>query len=155
LGTGPAYLALFGLELVVSDLSNLQRTWHGTGVIHGCRASGWVNLYPGRFWAGAGYIYRFEAAAYLYGGLGLFIEGELFVIGGNQVAGTFTAHRLSIGSTWLDVHGLGVSGLIGGAYDLELSRGASGNLGRTTLFPGAVKAPIWLGRRTHITHGSH
>src|SRR5690606_41326667 len=34
LGTGPAYLALFGLELVVSNLSNLQRSWHGTGVIH-------------------------------------------------------------------------------------------------------------------------
>jgi len=116
---------------------------------------GWVNVYPGRFWTGAGYTYRFEPAAYRYGGLGLSVVGELFVVGGNQVSGTFAAHRLAIGSTWLDVHGLGVSGLSGGAYDLELSRGASGSLGRTSLFPGAAKAPIWLGRRTHITGGSH
>lgn len=154
LGTGPAYLALFGLELLVNDLPLLQRTWHGTGVIHGCRVAGWVNVYPGRFWTGAGYAYRFEPATYRYVGLGLSVVGELYVVGGDQVSGTLTAHRLSIGSTWLDVHGLGVSGL-SGAYDLELSRGASGNLGRTALFPGAAKAPIWLGRRTHITHGSH
>lgn len=155
LGEGPAYLALFGLELVVSDLSHLQRSWHGTGVIHGCRVAGWVNVYPGRFWTGAGYGYRFDPATYRYGGLGLSVVGELFVVGGNQVSGTFAAHRLAIGSTWLDVHGLGVSGLSGGAYDLELSRGASGSLGRTALVPGAAKTPIWLGRRTHITGGSH
>src|SRR5690606_35198364 len=92
---------------------------------------------------------------YRYVGLGLSVAGELYVVGGDQTAGTFTAHRLSIGSTWLDVHGLGVSGLSGGTYDLELSRGASGVLGRTSLFPGAAKAPVWLGRRTHIIGGSH
>src|SRR5690606_40486679 len=43
----------------------------------------------------------------------------------------------------------------GGTYDVELSRGASGNLGRTSLFQGGARAPIWLGRRTHITGGSH
>src|SRR5690606_7008 len=99
--------------------------------------------------------YRHGPEALRYGGLGLAAEGQLFFVGGAQLSGTFAAHRIAVGNTSLDVHGLGVSGLSGGTYDLELSRGASGSLGRTALSPGEAKAPVWLGRRTHIIGGSH
>src|SRR5690606_32741150 len=110
LGEGPAYLALFGLELVVSEEAHAQSTWHGTGMFHGCRLSGWVSIYPDDVWAGAGCAYRNDPEALRYGGLGLSAEGQLFFVGGAQLSGTFAAQRIAVGNTSLDVHGLGVSG---------------------------------------------
>lgn len=155
LGTDSAPLALFGLGMNTHSLLTTH-VIHGSGLLHGCRISTpAVVLRPTSIvWTGAGWTYRHDGAWERYVGLGLSVAGRLFCLGGNQVAGTFTAHQLAFEHTRLDAHGIGVLGLEDGLWDLQMTTGCSGWFGRN-VFSGSPKAPVWLGRRTHITHGSH
>lgn len=155
LGTDTAPLALFGIILNTHSLLTTH-VIHGSGLLHGCRLSSPATvLRPTSIvWTGAGWTYRHDGAWERYVGLGLSVAGQLFCLGGNQVAGTFTAHQLAFEHTRLDAHGIGVLGLEDGLWDLQMTTGCSGWFGRN-VFSGSPKAPVWLGRRTHITHGSH